>query len=69
MGLRVKSSRNKIGITVTLLSVLAFLLYQFNIFTLGFSLIPLFVALILFAWAVGKVVTTCSCSRVSEVCC
>lgn len=47
----------KIGITVTLLSVLAFLLYHFNVFMLGFSLIPFFAALILFAWAVGMVVT------------
>lgn len=47
----------KIGITVTLLSVLAFVLYHFNIFTLGFSLIPLFMALVLFAWAVGMIVT------------
>lgn len=70
MDLRRTSSRNtefltalmvwgvfKIGITVTLLSVLAFVLYQFNIFTLGFSLIPLFMALVLFAWAVGMIVT------------
>lgn len=47
----------KIGITTTLVSALAYLLYQFNIFTLGLSLIPFFAALILFAWAVGMVVT------------
>ncbi len=47
----------KIAITTTLLTILAFLLYQFNLFTLGFSLLPLLVGLIIFAWAVGTVAT------------
>ena len=47
----------KISITMTLMTILAFLLYHFNLFTLGFSLLPLVTALIIFAWAVGTVVT------------
>lgn len=47
----------KISITMTLMTVVAFLLYHFNIFTLGPSLVPFLAGLILFAWAVGTVVT------------
>lgn len=47
----------KILITVTLMSSLALVLWHFNIFTLGLSLIPFVSALILFAWAVGMVTT------------
>lgn len=35
------------------MSILAFLFYQFKIFSLGFSLIPFFLNLLLFGWAVG----------------
>ncbi len=47
----------KIAITMTLMTGLAFVLYHFNLFTLGFSLVPFITGLILFAWAVGTVVT------------
>lgn len=47
----------KISITATLMTALAYLLYRFNLFMLGPSLVPLAVALIIFAWAVGTVVT------------
>jgi ABC-2 type transport system permease protein len=47
----------KISITATLMTTLAYVLYRFNLFTLGLSLVPLAVALIVFAWAVGTVVT------------
>ncbi len=47
----------KISITATLMSAVAFALYHFNLFTLGLSLIPLIIGLIVFAWAVGTVVT------------
>jgi ABC-2 type transport system permease protein len=47
----------KIAITVTLMASVALVLYHFNIFTLGFSLIPLVTGLILFAWAVGIAIT------------
>jgi len=47
----------KISITATLMTALAYLLYRFNLFMLGPSLVPLAVALIVFAWAVGTVVT------------
>ncbi len=46
----------KISITMTLMTALAFLLYHFNLFTLGFSLVPLIAGLVVFAWAVGIVV-------------
>jgi len=47
----------KISITATLLTALAYALYRFNLFVLGLSLVPLILALIVFAWAVGTVVT------------
>lgn len=47
----------KIAITMTLMTGLAFVLYNFNLFTLGFSLLPLIAGLIIFAWAVGTIVT------------
>jgi len=47
----------KILITATLMTVLALLLYGFNLFTLGPSLVPLLTGLIIFAWAVGTIIT------------
>jgi len=47
----------KIAITVTLMATAAFVLYRFNIFVLGFALIPLVTGLIIFAWAIGTAIT------------
>ena len=47
----------RIGITVAALTALAWLLYHFDLFTLGFSLIPLFVNLLLMGWAMGMITT------------
>ncbi len=47
----------KISITATLMAAVAFVLYHFNIFTLGISLVPLVTSLIVFAWAVGTAIT------------
>ncbi len=44
--------------TVAIISSLAYLMYSFNLFTsLGFSLIPFFVNLLLMGWAIGMVTT------------
>jgi len=47
----------KISVTASLMTLLAYLLYRFNLFALGLALVPLVIALIVFAWAVGTVVT------------
>lgn len=47
----------KILITATLMTTLALLLYGFNLFTLGISLVPFVIGLIIFGWAVGTVIT------------
>lgn len=47
----------RISITVTVLIGLAWFLYAFNLFALGFSLIPLFVNLLLMGWAMGMITT------------
>jgi ABC-2 type transport system permease protein len=47
----------KIAITATLMAAVAFVLYHFNIFVLGVSLVPLVTSLIVFAWAVGTAIT------------
>jgi ABC-2 type transport system permease protein len=47
----------KILITVGVLALLAGIFYHFNLFTLGFSLLPFFVNLLLMGWAVGMVTT------------
>lgn len=49
--------RREILITATLLTTLALLLYGFNLFTLGLSLVPFVIGLIIFGWAVGTVIT------------
>lgn len=48
----------KIIFTVALVSAIAFFLYSFNIFSLGFYLLPFFVNLIAFAWAAGTFITS-----------
>jgi ABC-2 type transport system permease protein len=47
----------KILITVGILAGLAAWLYSWNLFQMGFALIPLFVNLLLMGWAVGMVTT------------
>jgi ABC-2 type transport system permease protein len=47
----------KILVTVAILVTLAYTLYSFNLFDLGYSLIPLFVNLLLMGWAIGMVTT------------
>ncbi len=47
----------KILITVGVLAGLAAGFYHFNLFSLGFSLLPFFVNLLLMGWAVGMVTT------------
>ncbi len=47
----------KIILTLALVSTLAFVLYSFNLFSLGFYLLPFFVGLIAFAWTTGICIT------------
>lgn len=47
----------KLVLTSTVMVMLAWFMYSFNIFTLGFSLIPLIINLIIMGWAVGIVTT------------
>jgi len=45
------------AVTVAVISVVALLLYDFNVFMLGWSLLPFFANLMLFGWALGMVST------------
>jgi len=45
----------KVVLSLTLMSLVAWLLYAFNIFTLGWALLPFAANLILFGWALGMV--------------
>ncbi len=47
----------KLILTSTVMIALAWLLYEFNIFMIGFSLVPLVLNLIVMGWAVGIVTT------------
>lgn len=47
----------KILITVAILAGLALWLYSWNLFQMGFALIPLFANLLLMGWAVGMITT------------
>lgn len=47
----------RILITVGVLSLVALLLYAFNVFTLGWTLLPFFVNLMLSGWALGMIST------------
>lgn len=45
------------GVTVTMLSVLSIFLYSFNIFQLGWALLPFVFNLLIFGWALGMIST------------
>lgn len=47
----------KVVITLAVMGLLSWFLYAFNIFTLGFSLIPFTALLLVFAWALGLFIT------------
>lgn len=47
----------KIILTLLFVSAIAFLFYSFNLFSLGFFLLPFFISLIAFAWAIGMFIT------------
>jgi ABC-2 type transport system permease protein len=48
----------KIAFIVTVLAVLSYGLYEFKLFEMGMTLIPLFANLLLMGWAVGMVTTS-----------
>jgi ABC-2 type transport system permease protein len=48
----------KILFIVTVLTTLSYALYQFELFSMGFSLLPFFVNLLLMGWAMGMVTTS-----------
>lgn len=48
----------KIIIAGTIMSLLAWLLYSFNIFLLGISLLPFILSLVILGWAIGIVTTS-----------
>jgi len=47
----------KVIITLAIMGILAAVLYSFNIFSLGFSLLPFIGLLLIFAWSLGLIVT------------
>ncbi len=47
----------RILVTVSVLTVLAAVMYQFNLFDLGFALIPFFLNLLVFGWCLGMIST------------
>jgi ABC-2 type transport system permease protein len=47
----------KLLLTSTVMVTLAWLLYSFNLFTIGFALVPLILNLVVMGWAVGIVTT------------
>ncbi len=47
----------QIAVVSTLMSVLAYFLYTFNILTLSFALIPLFLNLLVMGWSLGMMTT------------
>ena len=47
----------KIILTLSLVSIIAFAFFSFNLFSLGFYLLPFFISLIAFAWAAGICIT------------
>ncbi len=47
----------KVIITLVVMSAMSWFLYAFNIFTLGFSLLPFTALLLIFAWALGLFIT------------
>jgi ABC-2 type transport system permease protein len=47
----------RIAVTAIVLSLISWVGYQFNVFTLGWWLIPFFTSLMLFGWALGMIST------------
>ncbi len=47
----------RISITVLVLSVMAAVSYQFNVFSMSWSLIPFFINLLVFGWSLGMIST------------
>jgi len=47
----------KVGITIVIMASMAAIMYAFNIFVLGFSLLPFIALLLIFGWSVGLFVT------------
>jgi ABC-2 type transport system permease protein len=47
----------KIFLTLTVVVSIAWFLWSFSIFTLGFALIPFFINLIIFGWSMGIIIT------------
>ncbi|OJI06496.1 hypothetical protein BK004_03435 [bacterium CG10_46_32] len=47
----------KVVITLVVMALMSWFLYAFNIFTLGFSLVPFIALLLVFAWALGLFIT------------
>lgn len=47
----------RIALAGVVISILAYLLYQFNIFSFGFYLVPFVLSLLLFGWALGLFTT------------
>ncbi len=47
----------KLALASTVMVILALLLYSFNIFTLGFALVPLVANLIIMGWSIGIITT------------
>ncbi len=49
----------RICVNAVLLAVMAGLLFSFNLFDLGFSLIPFYLNLMVFGWCLGMIATAC----------
>jgi ABC-2 type transport system permease protein len=47
----------RIGVTVIIMSVVAVLLYQFNVLQIGWALVPFFINLLASGWALGMIST------------
>ena len=49
----------RICVTATLLTVMAAIFFSFNLFSLGFGLIPFYLNLMAFGWCLGMISTAC----------
>ncbi|MBL9114326.1 MAG: ABC transporter permease [Verrucomicrobiaceae bacterium] len=47
----------RILVTVSMMLLVAFMLYQFNVFTMGWALLPFFLNLLLCGWSLGMIST------------
>jgi len=47
----------RIGVTLIVLTVVSLIAYQFNVFTMKWSLIPFFLNLLVFGWSLGMIST------------